>query len=73
MIYGKALNEGRKLFPSDEKFGQWVQSNLDHTIHPADRQAAMWAAENTDLMYKIMENHPRIKTVRGAHTYVRIA
>ena len=38
-----------------------------------ERLAAMWAAENTDLMYEIMEENPRIKTVRGAHTYVRIA
>jgi hypothetical protein len=27
----------------------------------------MWAADNTDLMYEIMEENPRIKTVRGAH------
>jgi hypothetical protein len=27
----------------------------------------MWAADNTDLMYQIMEDSPRIKTVRGAH------
>ena len=72
MIYGKALNEGRKLFPSDELFGQWVLGNLPITEHK-ERQAAMWAAENTDLMHKIMEENPRIKTVRGAHTYVRIA
>ena len=30
-----------------------------------DAQAAMWAAGNTDLMYQIMEDNPRIKTVRG--------
>jgi hypothetical protein len=33
-----------------------------------ERLAAMWAAENTDLMYEIMEDNPRIKTVRGAHS-----
>ncbi len=66
LIYGKALNEGRKLFPSDELFGQWVLGNLPITEHK-ERQAAMWAAENTDLMYEIMEDNPRIKTVRGAH------
>ena len=66
LIYGKALNEGRKLFPSDELFGQWVLGNLPITEHK-ERQAAMWAAENTDLMHEIMEDNPRIKTVRGAH------
>ena len=35
--------------------------------------AAMWAADNTDLMYEIMEDHPRIKTVRGTQAHVRIA
>lgn len=66
LIYGKALNRGRKKFSSDELFGQWVLGNLPITEHK-ERQAAMWAAENTDLMYKIMEENPRIKTVRGAH------
>jgi hypothetical protein len=66
IIYGKALNEGRGLFKSDEQFGQWVR---DHQLggHDMDRLAAMWAADNTDLMYQIMEDSPRIKTVRGAH------
>lgn len=75
LIYGAALNDGRKKFPEDDdyNFGKWkranVYSNLEEsfTLHPADEAAAMWAAENTDLMYKIMEDHPRIKTVRGAH------
>jgi hypothetical protein len=42
------LNEGRKLFPSDEQFGRWVAetvtSKLDKTVHPGEQQAAMWAA-----------------------------
>ena len=75
LIYGKALNDGRKLFPEDDdyNFGKWKQANVysnleeSFALHPADEAAAMWAAENTDLMYKIMEDHPRIKTVRGAH------
>jgi hypothetical protein len=66
IIYGKALNEGRGLFKSNEHFGQWVSANLAGT-HDHDRAAAMWAADNTDLMYQIMEDSPRIKTVRGAH------
>ena len=83
MTYGKALNKGRGLFYDDDKgFGKWKQEkiysiNLINLIkeipYHLDEQAAMWAAENTDLMYEIMEENPRIKTVRGAHTYVRIA
>lgn len=68
IIYGTALNMGRKMFPSDEQFGHWRVSQLGKDdVKPDDRLAAMWAAENTDLMYKIMEDNPRIKTVRGAH------
>ena len=34
---GEALNEGREMFPEDDRaFGQWVQSNLDQTVHPGD-------------------------------------
>lgn len=67
VIYGTALNMGRKMFPSDDQFGQWlVTNNLSDTVQ-AERAAAMWAAENTDLMYEITEDNPRIKTVRGAH------
>lgn len=33
LCYGKALNEGRKLFPSNELFGQWkVSSKLEGTV-----------------------------------------
>jgi len=71
IIYGKALNVGREKFPNggqgDKDFGAWIVDRqlVGPTDH--DRAAAMWAAGNTDLMYKIMEDHPRIKTVRGAH------
>lgn len=67
LIYGKALNVGRKKFSGDLEFGQWVSLCQLDTADRHDRSAAMWAAENTDLMYKIMEDNPRIKTVRGAH------
>jgi len=75
LIYGKALNDGRKLFPEDDdyNFGKWKQANVyskleeSFALHPADEAAAMWAAENTNLMYEIIEENPRIKTVRGAH------
>ena len=52
LIYGAALNEGRKLFPKDELFGQWIGDRQLGGPHDHDRSAAMWAAENTDLMYE---------------------
>jgi hypothetical protein len=67
IIYGTALNMGRKMFPSNNLFHEWMVSRQLAGTEDKDRAAAMWAAENTDLMYKIMEDHPRIKTVRGAH------
>ena len=71
IIYGKALNEGRKMFPKggqgDKDFGAWKVVSQLETPSRDDAAAAMWAADNTDLMYQIMEDNPRIKTVRGAH------
>ena len=57
----------------DKDFGEWKVVSQLETPSRDEAAAAMWAAENTDLMYEIMEENPRIKTVRGAHTYVRIA
>ena len=67
VIYGEALNVGRKKFDGDLEFGQWVSDRQLDGPTDHERLAAMWAAENTDLMYEIMEDNPRIKTVRGAH------
>ena len=69
LIYGKALNEGRGVFPKgdNKRFSEWLATNNLMGANDMDRLAAMWAADNTDLMYKIMEENPRIKTVRGAH------
>jgi hypothetical protein len=68
LAYGAALNKGRKMFPSNEQFGEWiVRSNLEQTGHRMDRVAAMWAAEEPDLLYSILEENPKIRTVRGAH------
>ena len=63
----EALNVGRKKFDGDLEFGQWVAERQLAGAGDKQRTAAMWAAENTDLMYEIMEDNPRIKTVRGAH------
>ena len=67
LIYGAALNRGRKKFSSNNHFHDWMVSQQVAGTEDMTRLAAMWAAENTDLMRKIMEENPRIKTVRGAH------
>jgi hypothetical protein len=69
IAYGVALNKGRAMFPSDEQFGQWVRvSQLARDgITFDDRAAAMWAAEDPDRLYKILEENPKVTTVRGAH------
>jgi hypothetical protein len=83
IAYGAALNEGRELFPGNLEFGQWKHSNgicdnrcqeckpLDQVgptqpLHQ-DVQAAMWAAEDPDRLYRILEENPKVTTVRGAH------
>ncbi|WP_170381495.1 hypothetical protein [Ruegeria atlantica] len=67
IVYGAALNDGRRLFPSDNKFGQWVvNANLADT-HPHDRLAAMWAAANPEDFTATKEAHPKVRTVRGLH------
>lgn len=83
LTYGEALNKGRKRFPSNEQFGEWKHSKglcdsrceeckrLEQLVpnqpdHP-DAQAAMWAAEDPDRMFKVLEDNPKIRTVRGAH------
>jgi hypothetical protein len=67
VIYGRALNEGRKLFPSNERFGRWVvSSNLEGT-HPADTSAAMWASADEAAFEETPKLHPRVRIVRGLH------
>ena len=70
LAYGAALNEGRALFASDERFGQWVAelvlSNLDKTVHPGEQQAAMWAAANADD-FATARAAGGARTVRGIH------
>lgn len=75
LTYGEALNKGRSRFGEDDdyNFGKWKQANVysnleeSFAIHPADEAAAMWAAEDPDRMYKVLEENPKIRTVRGAH------
>jgi len=65
--YGAALNEGREMFSSDEKFGQWVRASQLETHGRDDRAAAMWAAANPEEFEAIKEANPRVRTVRGLH------
>jgi len=71
--YGFELNEGREMFPEDDKgFGLWKQreiysSNLEENPHPADEAAAVWAAANPDDFAAMREAHPKVRTVRGWH------
>ena len=68
LLYGAALNAGRKLFPTDDRgFGQWPTScNLDK-VHPGDQQAAMWAAAYPEDLEATMKAHPKVRTVRGLY------
>lgn len=71
LAYGAALNEGRALFPSDEKFGQWADaSGLSqlgtHEIKRDERAAAMWAAANADQLAEA-QAASRARTLRGWH------
>ena len=61
------------MFPkgNNKRFSEWAATANLSVVNDHDRAAAMWAAENTDLMYEIMEENPRIKTVRGARVIVK--
>jgi hypothetical protein len=71
LAYGAALNEGRKLHPSDELFGQWlVSNNLLHTdgdeVNRPIRAAAIWANEYPD-QYERACAAGNSKTIRGIY------
>ena len=66
--YGVALNDGRKMFPSDDRaFGRWLTSSKLDEVHPGDSQAAMWGAENEHLLADLILKHPKVRTLRGLH------
>lgn len=68
LVYGAALNEGRKLHDGDLEFGRWVRTaNLAEGVHDHDRAAAMWAAADRDTFEATREANPRVRTVRGLH------
>lgn len=77
--YGKALNEGRGAFPSDEDFGRWVLSEglgefvcnkLLHTksVTRPERAAAMWLASKPEEEQEAISLFPSARTPRGLYT-----
>jgi len=67
LLYGEALNEGRELFPSNNRFHEWKVSSQLATTNRDDEAAAMWAAANP-VEYKATKRaNPRVRTVRGLH------
>ena len=69
LMYGAALLEGRKPYPSDEQFGQWVVSNnLLLTTTKPERAAAIWAAKFPDDFEETRKAFPNVRTVRGLHS-----
>lgn len=68
LAYGAALNEGRKLFPSDEQFGQWVRDSqlARDGITYDERAAAMWAAREPE-QFEEARAAGNARTVRGIY------
>lgn len=70
LLYGQALNAGRKLFPKgdDRRFSRWLSdSNLLFGVEPMDRAAAIWAASDMETFTATQRANPRVRTVRGLH------
>lgn len=67
LIYGHALQAGRKLFKSDEQFGQWVRLSQLVTHDRNDQAAALWATDpdHPTRFGDTRRLHPRVRTVRG--------
>lgn len=67
LVYGAALNKGRKMFPSNNQFHDWKVSSQLATTSRDDEAAAMWAAEWPDDFAATRKANPRVRTVRGLH------
>lgn len=65
LLYGAALNEGRKLFASNNLFHDWLVSRQLDGTEDKDRAAAMWAAGNRDAFREMRRLHPKVRNVRG--------
>jgi len=77
--YGKALNEGREAFPSNEEFGKWVVSeDLDKfvcgklpqrkNVDRHERSAAMWIASKPEEEQEALSLFPNARTPRGLYS-----
>lgn len=67
LVYGRALNEGRAMLASNNKFHDWMLSHQLGGTHGLDRAAAMWAASDESTFGETRRLHPRVRTVRGLH------
>lgn len=70
LVYGGALNAGRRLFPRGDntQFSAWVaNTNLVFEVHPMARAAAMWADANPIDLLSTRTMNPRVRTIRGLH------
>lgn len=68
LLYGAALNAGRKLYPDDDRaFGRWVISGNLPEVEQKDREAAMWADNCPPQFLAMRRAHPKVRTVRGLH------
>lgn len=59
LLYGAALNEGRKLHPSNNAFHEWLLFHQLGGTHDLDRAAAMWAAAHGDTFTATRKGHPQ--------------
>lgn len=67
LMYGEALLEGRKLYPSDKEFGKWVVESQLASVGMNERASAIWAAEFPDDFEATRKAFPKVRTVRGLH------
>ena len=69
LMYGEALNVGRAKFKKTDGTGfhEWLTSAKLATVHPKERQAAMWAAELPEDFEETRKAFPNVRTVRGLH------
>ena len=71
LIYGAALNEGRKQFPKgdNKRFSDWAATaNLAGVkVVEHERTAAMWAAKFPEDFEATRKAFPNVRTVRGLH------
>ena len=67
LMYGEALLEGRKLYPSDKEFGKWVVESQLASVGMNERASAIWAAEFPEDFEATRKAFPNVRTVRGLH------